>query len=306
MQFSNIHLHDLETGEKIALKRLGPNRIALHYSPGDITVNLDVGTELGFHSFRSLEFELLTGGPDREPIHRAVNIELFVMIEGILNALQNVHHIGPLRDMPERAYRTDQLSTTNESTRSVLSMLTNDKGAVRSVGSALKAMHMARDLEVTTIAPGYAGIVVHNYGTSRKDSLADVGFGISQVLPILARLATAAGNSLVLIEQPELHLHPETQGSFLDAMVSLATQRGISLFVESHSENMLLRLRRRIASGQLDSDDVQVFIVDDGEVKRVDIDRKGSIDFSAFPPDFFEEDWLDTIEIAKAAASREK
>jgi predicted ATPase len=166
----------------------------------------------------------------------------------------------------------------------------------------MRELGIAEEIEITRPAPGYAGIIVQDRDTGRRHNLADVGFGISQVLPIFARLATAAPDSLVLVEQPELHLHPETQGALVDAMMDLARRRKLALLVESHSENILLRLRRRVAERVIDPDDVRLYVTDRGAVKQAAVQPNGNVDMSAFPKDFFEEEWVEAVELARVAA----
>ncbi|MFC4426395.1 AAA family ATPase [Deinococcus navajonensis] len=71
----------------------------------------------------------------------------------------------------------------------------------------------------------------------------DLGVGVSQVLPVLAR---AAHPGLVIIEQPELHVHPALQAHLADIMIEAANRRGTTLLLETHSEHLILRLLRRI------------------------------------------------------------
>lgn len=102
-------------------------------------------------------------------------------------------------------------------------------------------------------------------------SLCDVGFGISQVLPVLVH-AYGSTDKLIAIEQPEIHLHPSLQAELADVFIESALGDRQNTFVlETHSEHMILRLLRRIretASGELPSDlmpltpdDVQILYV---------------------------------------------
>lgn len=83
--------------------------------------------------------------------------------------------------------------------------------------------------------------------------LPDVGFGISQVLPVLVQCFYAPEGSIILIEQPEIHLHPNAQSTLADVMIDVinskenGTDRDIQLVIETHSEHFLRRLQRRIA-----------------------------------------------------------
>lgn len=80
----------------------------------------------------------------------------------------------------------------------------------------------------------------------------DVGFGVSQVLPVLAR-AIGSRDRLHLLEQPELHLHPALQARLADAFIEGAKQYGNRFILETHSEHLLLRLLRRIRETSRDS-----------------------------------------------------
>ena len=81
--------------------------------------------------------------------------------------------------------------------------------------------------------------------------LTDVGFGISQVLPVLVLLAYANHGDTIILEQPEIHLHPAVQSGLADIIIETAQMRDIQVIVESHSEHLLTRLQRRIAEKDL-------------------------------------------------------
>lgn len=74
-----------------------------------------------------------------------------------------------------------------------------------------------------------------------------LGFGISQVLPIIAQCVLAEPGSLLVIEQPELHLHPRAQADLADVFIACTKKHNFRLLVETHSEHLLLRMQRRIA-----------------------------------------------------------
>lgn len=89
----------------------------------------------------------------------------------------------------------------------------------------------------------------------------DVGIGVSQVLPVLA-MVLGARHRLIAIEQPELHLHPAIQAELADLFVEAALHRANNFIIETHSENFILRILRRIResaeSGSKDSSHLQV------------------------------------------------
>lgn len=83
-------------------------------------------------------------------------------------------------------------------------------------------------------------------GADFEANIADVGFGISQILPLLIHAACEGDTTMIIVEQPELHLHPSAQAELADLFVLLG-RFGTRCLIETHSENLLLRLRRRIA-----------------------------------------------------------
>ncbi|MFY1679989.1 AAA family ATPase [Micromonospora sp. WMMD730] len=300
-QYNSIHISEPNYNKLIVdLRRLGPDRVRVEM-PSAGGGRVLQGGELNLATLRSLTFEL---EPDEKFNSNALEIFLFTLSQALTDATRRIVHIGPLRDMPERAYRIDQLSTSGGSTEHVVGMLVDKPKAIAAVSRALRRLGIAKQVDVVRPAPGYAGIVLSDVSSSRKDNLADVGFGASQVLPILVRLALAPPRALVLVEQPELHLHPEVQGALAEVMVDIAIDRNLSLFVESHSENMLLRLRRLVASGVVEPEVVKVFVTDSGAVSEAAISAKGRIDTSAFPAGFFEEEWEEAMGIIAAGGRR--
>ncbi|WP_082097519.1 DUF3696 domain-containing protein [Demequina silvatica] len=215
-------------------------------------------------------------------------------------AAQRLVHIGPLRDQPSRAYRTDQVGVST--TRDSIEVLRQGGKTAATVAQALKDLKMADDIKIDKLAPGYSAILLSEPLTGRLENLADVGFGVSQVLPIITTLVTAEAGSTVLIEQPELHLHPEAQGNFADVMLQLARENKLGLVIETHSEHILLRLQRRIADTTIGPEHVAAYFVDRGEVRRSPIDKRGRLAQDAVPDGFFEEDWKDLMELTAAAA----
>jgi predicted ATPase len=111
--------------------------------------------------------------------------------------------------------------------------------------------------------------------------LTDVGFGVSQVLPVITLLQYVPEGSTVILEQPEIHLHPLAQAGLADVIIQAATHRRIQVILESHSEHLLLRLQRRIAEGEISSNDVKLYFCDapkgTSTLTSLDVDLYGSI-----------------------------
>jgi predicted ATPase len=121
-----------------------------------------------------------------------------------------------------------------------------------------------------------------------------VGFGISQVLPIIVQSMLSYGKTL-LIEQPEIHLHPRLQSELATLFVeSIKEPYRNEFVVETHSEHLILRLQRLIRQGTLQADDVSVLYVDrtpDGSrCIPLRLDSKGGF-IDRWPGGFFEESY---------------
>ena len=119
-------------------------------------------------------------------------------------------------------------------------------------------------------------------------SIADVGFGVSQVLPVVIALVAAEQGQLVYLEQPELHLHPRAQVALAQVLAD-AAKRGVRVVAETHSSLLLLGVQTLVAEGDLPPELVKLHWFtrrEDGvtEVDSVDLDEAGtygdwSVDF---------------------------
>ncbi len=145
---------------------------------------------------------------------------------------------------------------------------------------------------------------VNDLATKSTSGFDEVGTGISQTVPVLAAMFPASKSgigygrrSFAYIEQPELHLHPKAQSVLADAMIEAAItgKKTNQVIVETHSENILLRLQRRIREGAIQSEDVAIVYVegafgDSGDflgtvVENIDLSPAGDI-LDPFPTSF--------------------
>ena len=127
-----------------------------------------------------------------------------------------------------------------------------------------------------------------------KLDLTDVGFGVSQILPIIVECLRMAEGETIILEQPEIHLHPSLQSKLADFFICMA-KSGKNLVVETHSEHFIYRLCLRIA--QEESNDTRnliniLFVSCDEEnkssiAKPIEINKYGEIE--NWPVGFFDE-----------------
>jgi predicted ATPase len=127
-----------------------------------------------------------------------------------------------------------------------------------------------------------------NSGTDDLVSIADVGLGVSQVLPVLVALLVAEPGQLVYIEQPELHLHPRAQVALAQVLAD-AANRGVRVVAETHSSLLLLGVQTLIAEGKLEPEKVMLHWFSRGEdgsttIRSVQPDENGA--YGDWPEDF--------------------
>ena len=163
--------------------------------------------------------------------------------------------------------------------------------------------------EVKIQMAGQSGVswqVVHMEG-HKALPLTAVGVGVSQILPILVMGLLAPGNTLLLVEQPELHLHPSVQARLGDFFKGLAICGKQSL-IETHSENLVSQLRYHIvqAGGQENSDCLIYFVDQDKQgaarFNPIEISPQGNI--LNWPDGFFDETMLQEDRITAASLKK--
>jgi hypothetical protein len=140
---------------------------------------------------------------------------------------------------------------------------------------------------------------------TEETNVADAGFGASQVLPLIVQAAAAPHDSLTIAEQPEIHLNPRLQCVLADLFAEMATS-GHRVLVETHSEHLIVRLRRLIAERQIKNTDVALYFVEKHEgvstIRAIPIEANGAIVPDQWPAGFFEEGLREALGLATAQA----
>jgi len=247
-----------------------------------------------------------------------------------------VKYLGPLRDEPKPLYPLAtsvdpaDIGLKGEFTAAVLDLNkerkikyipTNnfrkpdvDSGAIsRSLEAAvidwLQYMEMAETIRTEDSGKYGHKLQVTTPGTSVLHDLTHVGVGISQVLPILVMCLLAEPDTTLIIEQPELHLHPKVQTLLGDFFLSIA-MLGKQCIIETHSEYIINRLRFRAAAAQAESISslMKVYFVEkkDGnsEFRPVNVNKYGAI--KDWPQGFFDQSQREAEKILRAGLEKKK
>lgn len=240
-----------------------------------------------------------------------------------------VDYLGPLRKQPSRTYRWsgDEVTNVGWSGEYAIDALLAGRGRQYShfddqetrplqviVAEWLQILGVIDTFTVTPIAPGRDEyeVRVTTPGGSREVLLTDVGFGVSQVLPVIVSAFYSAPGSTVIVEQPEIHLHPSVQSGLADLFLSAITareggrKRNAQFIIESHSEHLLRRLLRRIAEGEIDPADVRCYTINPHKsgstIDVLEVDEYGNV--MNWPDNFFGDPAADLIAQSRSARRR--
>lgn len=243
--------------------------------------------------------------------------------------LHSLAYLGPLRSRAERLYswtgvEPESVGYSGESTVPAIlaargrTLNLRPKAHLRPfdevIARELKKMGLVEEFRVGRVSEQREEYEVKLRARGSKDwvDLPDVGFGVSQVLPVLVQCFYAPPGSIIIMEQPEIHLHPRAQAALADVMIDTiksgeaGTQRNIQLIIETHSEHFLRRLQRRIAEDEVPQDDVSAYFADISSTPAVltplDVDLFGNI--RNWPEGFFGDEMEDMIAQSEAALEK--
>ena len=241
------------------------------------------------------------------------------------------YYVGPLREYPERLYlwsgEVPEHVGTNGA-RAVEALLASSdrwfnfrpKQRYRLletvVAQWLQDMQLIDSFKIRQIAKKRKEyeVLIQTQHNGPEVKLTDVGFGVSQVLPVIVECFYVPARSIVIFEQPEIHLHPRVQADLADLFIAAIhareynEERGIQLIVESHSEHFLRRLLRRIAEEELDNEEVALYFCEPdsqgADMKQLETDKYGNI--RNWPEGFFGDEMGDLAAMTEAAMLRKK
>lgn len=262
---------------------------------------------------------------------REINYDLLPWFGQVFgDQFDRIYYLGPLRAAPKREYiwrgsSPSGVGSIGEATveailasrsREYLEVLPENSNfsVEERIAFWLQKLELIHAFAIEEVIPDsrrYAVQVQHT-PDSPKVSLADVGFGVSQVLPVLTLCYYVPEGSTIIFEQPEIHLHPRIQAGLADVFIEVAQERNVQILLESHSEHLLARLQRRMAENGvrregIPSDKVALYFCEredtEARLKPLVLDEYGYI--SNWPKDFFGDEMGERVAMVDATIERQ-
>lgn len=207
----------------------------------------------------------------------------------------SVTYLGPLRSHPSRFYapRGDQNESVGKLGENVARFIYEQSPEItEKINGWFERFEIPYELSARSIGDNVTGTVICLQLRDIRSNVvvgpSDVGFGIGQMLPIIVE-GIVREDSIICVEQPEIHLHPRLQAHLADFIIE--TSKKNQWIIETHSESLLLRLQHRIFQG-LEKERISINYVDPtpygGEVINIPLDDDGDF-LREFPEGFFEE-----------------
>ena len=231
------------------------------------------------------------------------------VVDNLRYQVNSIRHLLPVRAESQRVILSsvppvDDVGQGGEYALPHLQQLVSESGE----GYEFVRPHLDNIAGIESIrfrtSSGYVSQAFARNKTTGADVLiADYGFGVGQCLPILVQGAIMAPQTTLMVEQPEAQLHPTAQLELGSFFADLWKQRSVGSIIETHSDNILLRLRRLIARKYLSNEDVSVaFFTFDEEkphmpvIKNLDINEDGTME-PGLPMEFFGRNIIEGIRL---------
>ncbi|MDR7654236.1 AAA family ATPase [Acinetobacter junii] len=237
-----------------------------------------------------------------------------LMIDEFEKDLRKIKYLSPLRASPERIYvhysqSASEISENGANSAHVLWARRNqmvylnnqENNLLVALGKCIEILGLGQEITSKKISE-----MVYQIGLKLKNSnglvsLADVGFGYSQVLPVILIGLLNNNNNLILIEQPEIHLHPSSAGKLADLFLAFIKDKKTFL-IETHSQEFINKLRLRVIQDPTLKEFINIVFIDQDEngtkIKQFEIDETGM--FPEWPRGFLDESENIAREILKA------
>lgn len=248
-------------------------------------------------------------------IPRRLDMLISRISRNLRRQMGSVIYVCPFRAPPERSYKFSGETPSDIGKRGdkAFHIIVADEmqrkakrlNVIDEISKWLRDAEFAKEIYVNRYSERDFEVSLHNYITGEVENIVDVGYGCSQVVPILVAGYTAREGSILLMEQPELHLHPKAEAEIGSFLKDIVEKKDVQLFIESHGVHLLIRLQRHVASRQIKPEDINVFYVYPDErkkkrklLKKIPLGEDGYF-LQKWPKGFFPERLNESRELAK-------
>ena len=231
--------------------------------------------------------------------------------------MDRIYYLGPLREQPKRVYewsvkKPRDVGARGENTiDAILAAGNESSGFQQRIATQLRKMGILHDFQLISASTENMMFYLPRVKPPNSTTityLPDVGFGVSQVLPVVVLLNYVPEGSTVLLEQPEIHLHPAVQSELGDLIINAMQDRNLQIIVESHSEHLLRRLQRRIAEEKVSNTKMHLYFtkMQNGQsvANHLELNEYGYI--KNWPEDFFGDEFGEISKTQDAMFKRMK
>lgn len=222
---------------------------------------------------------------------------------------KNFNYVGSFRHPPERTYyqkaKAQQKIDTDGGTYidQIIEWEETDPKKLEALNEVMRQIDLFVQIQSNKLKGGRFELTVRTTSKARFAALTDVGFGISQFLPIIVADLQLSDDSCLAISQPEIHLHPKVQASFGNYLANQINHTQKQYIVETHSEYLLNRIRLLLTMGELKPSDVRVLYFENDGIKSTVHDVEFTTDgqIKGAPAGFFDTYGIDVMDIAMNA-----
>lgn len=213
--------------------------------------------------------------------------------EKIVETLKNCIYLGPFRESPLRRYPTkgSRPYEVGSSGAAAVTMLANESvensrtrpHSVR-ISDWLRQLGLAKGVAVTRVGTSDLFDVLVEMTDGVTLPIADMGYGLSQILPVLVQCSFANKGATLLFEQPELHLHQGAAEKLAKVFIETIAEKNVKIVAETHSRELFIQTLREINAGNFDPNNLVAYRVlrvnGHSEFTKIDfdIDANGKIE----------------------------
>lgn len=221
------------------------------------------------------------------------------------------NYISAFRQSPKRNYLEKNKSNFKIDTEGegyidqIVEWEKRSNGKIKQLIETMNELDLIEDIKIERLSGGILKVLVKPKNSSGLTSLSNVGFGVSQFLPIIVADLQLPNDSTLFLAEPEIHLHPSIQAKFADYIIHQINTTDKNYVIETHSEYFLNRIRLAIVKGELKQEKLSVYFLEnnpkDADVFKVEFTKTGGIRNA--PDSFFETYLMDIMEITLNAVA---